>query len=210
MRSNVALRNFPPRSGKLASSFALDDLIRELVTFLILVKMIHGHLPHPDLLRRHNLEGPFGLLAKAVRTGDLRLFSQVLEANQSFYMQKQLYLIIQMQLRNLILRSFWKKLYLIGLAMGAHAENRLNLRLVETAFRALGIAEMTLDEVECLTANLIYNVTVDGSPPSLISVGLHQGVHFTRKEPGRFEQKKCLSGSLYISVTVNRTLIGTR
>jgi hypothetical protein len=97
-------------------------------------------------------------LALAVRTGDLRLFDQVLLANQSFYMKKEIFLVIQLQLRNLILRSFYKKLYLIGLHRGMHQENRLNLRLLEFVLATLGIPNMTIDEVECIAANLIFHV----------------------------------------------------
>ncbi|PJF17496.1 hypothetical protein PSACC_02698 [Paramicrosporidium saccamoebae] len=131
---------------------------RELMVYFVLVKMIHGHLPHPDLLTRHGLDTQFHHLALAVRTGDLRLFDQVLLANQSFYMKKEIFLVIQLQLRNLILRSFYKKLYLIGLNRGMQQENRLNLRLVEFVLATLGIPDMTIDEVECIAANLIFHV----------------------------------------------------
>ena len=86
---------------------------RELMIYLVLVKMIHGHLPLPALLSRHNLTNEFHHLSQALCTGDLRLFDQVLMANQSFYMSKEIFLVIQLQLRNLILRSFFKKLYIL-------------------------------------------------------------------------------------------------
>lgn len=131
---------------------------RELVIYLTLVKLIHGQLPRPELLRRHGLEEAFLPLAQAVRSGDLRLFDRVLLANQAFYMRKELFLLIQLHLRNLILRSLFKKVYLIGLASAAHQENRLNLRLLEAILAALGIPEMGMDEVECIMANLIFHV----------------------------------------------------
>ena len=130
--------------------------------YLVLVKMIHGHLPRPDLLLRHGLVEEFQQLAQALRTGDLRLFDQVLTANQAFYMHKEIFLVIQLQLRNLILRSFLKKLYLIGLNLGAHPENRLNLHLVVAALTTLAIPDMSLDEVECITASLIHHGFIKG------------------------------------------------
>jgi hypothetical protein len=86
---------------------------RELMIYLILVKMIHGHLPLTPLLSRHNLINEFHHLSQALCTGDLRLFDQVLTVNQSFYISREIFLVIQLQLRNLILRSFFKKLYII-------------------------------------------------------------------------------------------------
>jgi hypothetical protein len=52
--------------------------------------------------------------------------------------------------------------YLIGLLNGAHQENRLNLNLIVTTFSILGISDTNLDEVECLTANLIYHGFIKG------------------------------------------------
>lgn len=79
--------------------------------YLVLVRMIHGVLPAPHLLARHNLTPQYAPLAQALRSGDLRLFDQVLLENQTFYMQREIFLVIQLQLRNLILRSFFKKVY---------------------------------------------------------------------------------------------------
>lgn len=135
---------------------------REVMIYYVLVKMIHGHLPTLELLQRHQLQSQFYHLAMAVRTGDLSLFDQVLLANQSFYMQKELFLVIQLQLRNLILRSFFKRIYLIGLQKGYQQENRLNLKVVEVALRALGIPDCSVDEVECIAANLISNGFIKG------------------------------------------------
>lgn len=126
--------------------------------YLVCIKIIHGHLPRESLLHRHKLFAEFAPLAHAVKTGDLRLFDHVLLTNQSFYIQHEIFLLIQMHLRNLILRSFFKKVYLIGLRMALCTEGRLNLKLVEAAFAALQISGMTMDEVECITANLIFHV----------------------------------------------------
>jgi tetratricopeptide (TPR) repeat protein len=133
---------------------------RELMIYFVLVKMIHGNLPHQELLHRHELESQFYYLSAAIRTGDLRLFDQILLANQSFYMQKEIFLLIQLQLRNLILRSFFKKVYLMGLKKGVHQENRLNLKLVEAALSLIGIPNTPLDDVECIAANLIFHVQI--------------------------------------------------
>lgn len=85
---------------------------RELMIYFILVKMIHGHLPSDDLLVRHNLTREFSHLKEAIRTGNLRTFDENLLVNQEFYMKKEIFLLIQLHLRNLILRSFFKKMYI--------------------------------------------------------------------------------------------------
>lgn len=172
--------------------------------YLVLVKMIHGNLPRPELLARHGLSEVFLPLAQAIRSGDLGLFDRVLLTNQAFYMRKELFILIQLHLRNLILRSLFKKVYLIGLAAGAHPENRQSLRLIEGAFYALGIPDMSMDEVECITANLIFHVRPSplkrARTSSNVGLGIHQRLHFSREESGCPQQKECLSTSQHLSL----------
>lgn len=82
------------------------------MVYLVLVRMIHGHLPTTENLERNGLTAVYGPLARALRQGDLRLFERALEAQQAYYMRKELFLVIQLHLRNLILRSFLKKVYI--------------------------------------------------------------------------------------------------
>lgn len=81
------------------------------MVYLVLVRMIHGHLPTAANLERNGLTTVYGPLATALRQGDLRLFEQALNAQQAYYMRKEIFLVIQLHLRNLILRSFLKKVY---------------------------------------------------------------------------------------------------
>ncbi len=82
---------------------------RQVMIYLVVLRMIHGLLPRDACLAAHGLAGPFGALTQAIKSGDLRLFDQALIANQAFYMKMELFLVIQLHLRNLILRSFVKK-----------------------------------------------------------------------------------------------------
>lgn len=153
------------------------NYFREILAYLITMRMIHGSLPKDQLLDKYNLNRHFHDLVLALRRGDLRQFERVLEQNQAFYMCKELYLIIQLHLRNLVLRSFFKKTYpftlrimqcslsrdlicryLLGMALGMNVDGRLNLRLVERVFHIIGMTDVDMDEVECITASLIFNV----------------------------------------------------
>lgn len=80
-----------------------------ILVYLIIVKAIRGLLPTSHALREWGLFDKFGDLVYAIRRGDLRLFDIALMRNQAFYMRVQIFLLIQLHLRNLILRSFVKK-----------------------------------------------------------------------------------------------------
>lgn len=84
---------------------------REIMIYFIVVRMIRGMLPSKELLVRNGLWREFGNLAAALKSGDLRSFDRVLMENQQFYIQKELFLLIQLNLRSMILQSLYKKMY---------------------------------------------------------------------------------------------------
>lgn len=47
--------------------------------------------------------------------------------------------------------------YRMGVSSG---EFRLDLRMILEAFRIIGVPDMDMDQVECLTTNLIFHVSI--------------------------------------------------
>lgn len=140
-----------------------DDLThkREILTYLVPLKIIHGVLPKRDLLARYGLDREYGQLTEAVRTGNLLLFEQVLADNQAFFMQKELFLIIQLHLKNLILRNLFRRIVLVASSMPGATDSRLPLSSLQAGFAVYKL-EQGRDEVECWLANLISEGYVKG------------------------------------------------
>lgn len=134
---------------------------REILTYLVILKTIHGILPKPELLQRYSLEPEYLRLTQAVRSGNLALFDSVLAENQAFYMKKELFLLIQLHLKSLILRNLFRRIYLVSLGLPSNVESRLPLAHLEAGFRVFGM-QVHIDEVECWTANLINDGYIRG------------------------------------------------
>lgn len=161
-------KDFKMAETMLTDAFALchrDDLKhrREILTFLVPLKLIHGALPTHQLLQQYGLDGEFGRLRDAVRTGNLLLFDAVLAENQAFYMQKELFLLIQIHLKSLILRTLFRRIYLVTVGLPGAADSRLPLANLEAGFAVFGMGgHVSRDEIECWTANLVNDGYIRG------------------------------------------------
>lgn len=161
-------KEFKAAETMLTDAFSLchvDDLRhrREILTFLVPLKLIHGALPTHQLLVQYGLEREFGRLRDAVRTGNLVLFDAVLAENQAFYMQKELFLLIQIHLKSLILRTLFRRIYLVTAALPGAVDSRLPLANLQAGFAVFGMgAHVGRDEIECWTANLVNDGYIRG------------------------------------------------
>jgi hypothetical protein len=91
---------------------------RRITIYLIVAKMIQGFLPSEQLLKSLSLEAEFSDLKRSIKNGDLNLFERSLLSNQKFFIKSEVFLIIQLRLKNLIMRSFFKNVYVKGLLRG--------------------------------------------------------------------------------------------
>lgn len=87
-------------------------------------------------------------------SGDLRAFNAHKEAHQSLYIQQGVYLIVE-RAKTIVYRNLFRKLH------GLISSNRLSLVAMAAALTAAG-AEVDVDELECILANLIYLNYVKG------------------------------------------------
>lgn len=166
-RISIHQKEFKAAEDFLSEAFVLchpQDLLhqREILTYLIILKIIHGVLPKQALLQKYGLENEYWQMTQAVRSGNLMLFEQVLEANQAFFVRKELFLLIQLQLKSLILRNLFRKVYVVAMSLPDAVDSRLPLGFLEVAFRVYGIECVGRDEIECFLAGLIYNGYIKG------------------------------------------------
>ena len=78
---------------------------------MIVVKAMRGVMPTRTLLEKYELCEQFWSLIEGVKLGILDKFDAALEANQSFFIKRELYLIILLQLKNIMYRNLVKKVY---------------------------------------------------------------------------------------------------
>jgi len=136
---------------------------RMILQYLVPVKLLLGAQPHPLLLERYNLP-ELAALALAVRRGDLRSFNATMEAHQVAFVRQGLFLVLE-KLKLLLYRNLFKRVCMIDIAKGGGEggggeagtgawTGRMKLAHFQRALAWLG-ADMDLDEIECILANLI-------------------------------------------------------
>lgn len=128
--------------------------LRLILTYLIPVKMLLGHLPHQDLLEKHDLT-QFSDVVKAVRSGSIKILNESLYANEAFFIQTGVYLILE-KLRAITYRTLFKR---VGLLLETH---QIPLQAFLEALKAQGIETIDMDETECIVAGLIYAGNIRG------------------------------------------------
>lgn len=126
---------------------------RQCLLYLVPTRLVLGKLASAGLLAKYSL-GHYTPLCAAVSSGDLRAFNAHKEAHQSLYIQQGVYLIVE-RAKTIVYRNLFRKLH------GLISSNRLSLVAMAAALTAAG-AEVDVDELECILANLIYLNYVKG------------------------------------------------
>jgi hypothetical protein len=139
--------------------YNIEDMRNKKLTLLYLIptKLFLGKVPTVNLLNRYQLI-EFRDLVQAIKSGSIVLFEKTLEDHQTFFMKMGLYLLLQDKLHNMVYRNLVKKVYQISDGTQIH---RLPFTTLHTAMKLLG-SKITLDEVECILANLICKGFIKG------------------------------------------------
>jgi len=132
---------------------------RRILQFLVPVKLLLGKYPQEQLLKKYQLTQFSGLL-DATRRGDLTQFNASLEANQDFFINKGIFLILE-KLKTFVYRNLFRKAYCYCVATKEKNKNQLELKLLLASLRVHGI-DMGIDELECILANLIFQGLIKG------------------------------------------------
>ncbi|KHJ97006.1 PCI domain protein [Oesophagostomum dentatum] len=143
---------------------------RLVLIYLIPVKMFLGHMPTAELLQKYQLE-EFHDVVEAVKEGNLAKLDQALEANEHFFIQCGIFLMLE-KLRAITFRTLFKR---IATIVGGHL---IPLKAFYTIIQYLGVTDVDEDELECIVANLIAEKKIKG----YIS-HQHQKLVISKKDP---------------------------
>ncbi|KAM7365841.1 hypothetical protein PAMP_016741 [Pampus punctatissimus] len=127
---------------------------RMILIYLLPVKMLLGHMPTHQLLRKYDLM-QFADVTKAVSEGNLLLLNEALSKHETFFIRCGIFLILE-KLKIITYRNLFKKVYLL---LRTH---QLPLDAFLVALRMMQVDDVDIEEVQCLLANLIYMGHIKG------------------------------------------------
>lgn len=127
---------------------------RLILIYLLPVKMLLGHMPTNQLLRKYDLM-QFADVTKAVSEGNLLLLNEALAKHETFFIRCGIFLILE-KLKIITYRNLFKKVYLL---LKTH---QLPLDAFLVALKMMQVEDVDIDEVQCILANLIYMGHIKG------------------------------------------------
>lgn len=127
---------------------------RLILIYLVPVKMLLGYIPSKQVLEKYDVT-EFWELVQAVCQGNLRLFDEIMEKHETFFIKCGIYLIVE-KLKIVAYRNLFRKVYLI---LNTH---QIPVEALQHALEYLGQTDVDLDETECIVANLIYEGKIKG------------------------------------------------
>lgn len=127
---------------------------RLILIYLVPVKMLLGYIPSYKVLEKYNVV-EFWELVRAVCQGNLKLFDELLEKHESFFIHCGIYLIVD-KLKIIAYRNLFRRVYLI---LGTH---QIPVEALQAALEFMGQTDVDLDETQCIVANLIFEGKIKG------------------------------------------------
>ncbi|KAF5902619.1 PCI domain-containing protein 2, partial [Clarias magur] len=121
---------------------------RLILIYLLPVKMLLGHMPTNQLLKKYDLM-QFAEVTKAVSEGNLLMLNEALAKHETFFIRCGIFLILE-KLKIITYRNLFKKVYHL---LKTH---QLPLDAFLVALKMMQVEEVDIDEVQCILANLIY------------------------------------------------------
>ena len=132
---------------------------RLILQYLIPVRLILGSLPTQKLLLAYDVR-EFSDIVEAMRRGDARLLNSALDDGEATFIKQGTYLILE-KLRMSVYRTLFKKVHAIHGELEPAKANQLALSKFQIALKFCG-ADVDVDEVECIVANLIFRKFIKG------------------------------------------------
>uniref|UniRef100_A0A8C2KLX6 PCI domain-containing protein 2 n=1 Tax=Cyprinus carpio TaxID=7962 RepID=A0A8C2KLX6_CYPCA len=127
---------------------------RLILIYLLPVKMLLGHMPTHQLLKKYDLM-QFADVTKAVSEGNLLLLNEALVKHETFFIRCGIFLILE-KLKIITYRNLFKKVYHL---LKTH---QLPLDAFLVALKMMKVEDVDIDEVQCILANLIYMGHIKG------------------------------------------------
>jgi hypothetical protein len=121
-----------------------------ILTFLIPLRIIRGHLPSRDLMQRFPvLDELYAPFTAAIRTGDISAYDAALNKWERRLVELNLWLTLE-KARELCLRGLFRRVW-----VASQKGTRIPISMFHSALRISGI-KVDPEEAECLVANMIY------------------------------------------------------
>lgn len=136
---------------------------RLVLLYLIVAKMLSsGTVPNDWVLEAHDFAF-LKPLCQAVRKGSINAYLQQVQQYRMFFLQTELYLVLQVQMKQVIYRNLLR-LTCSVYRKASGIEGRLPIEVIVCAFSIVcpGQNDWNAEHVECITANLIAKGMVKG------------------------------------------------
>lgn len=126
---------------------------QRILVSLVPVELCLGVLPREVIATTYGLT-ELVQIGKAIRHGDVNTFENILEKYQKSFIRIGIYLVLE-QAKTLLYRCLFKGIYRVL------DNTRINLVSIEAALQWLN-QDVSLNEIECLVANLIFQGKIKG------------------------------------------------
>mmetsp|Transcript_25624 Transcript_25624/g.59693 ORF Transcript_25624/g.59693 Transcript_25624/m.59693 type:complete len:408 (-) Transcript_25624:169-1392(-) len=132
---------------------------RNILLYLVPCKLRLGVLPTQELLQMYNLNLFMGIV-KAIREGNVQLFSEKMQEHAAEFLKMGTYLLM-MKLKFFVWRSLCKGIHhVVGKKLPEKDAHKMDLAKFEHVFQWQD--DCDADETACMLANLIYSGAVKG------------------------------------------------
>ncbi|CEO94931.1 PCI domain-containing protein [Plasmodiophora brassicae] len=134
---------------------------RKILEFLIPVKLYLGKYPKRRLLEKYKLMHFHGIVA-AMSLGRLDLFENELKKHEEAYIKKGVFLTLE-QLKMFVYRNLFSRVLAVQQARPTNTKKSLlPFDVMQLAMRLNNRPDIDCNEIECITANLIYDKFLKG------------------------------------------------
>ncbi|KAH9060931.1 hypothetical protein EDB87DRAFT_1683052 [Lactarius vividus] len=121
-----------------------------ILTYLIPLRILRGHLPTTDLLKRFPvLDELYTPFISAIRKGDIHGFDTALDKNERRLVDLNIWLTLE-KAREICIRGLFRRVWVVS-----EKTNRISVAMFHSSLRVSGM-EVSSEEAECLVANMIY------------------------------------------------------
>ncbi|KAG2013168.1 hypothetical protein CC2G_010104 [Coprinopsis cinerea AmutBmut pab1-1] len=129
---------------------------QRILTYLIPLRILKGHLPSLELLRRFPvLDQLYSPFIKAIRSGDVQAYDKALEQGEQRLLELNLWLTLE-KARELSLRGLFRKIW-----VAVEKTTRMPIAMFHAGLKISGI-DVPVEEAECYVANMIYRGFIRG------------------------------------------------
>lgn len=132
-----------------------------ILKYLIPVGLLLGRLPSSKLVQKYQgILGPYVPLAESLRSGNIGMFYETMEAQRNVLVKDGTYLLLE-KLQASVYRRLLRKVWIIHAQQEPGKAAQIPLSMFDTALTIAGM-NIGMDEIECIAANLISRKYVKG------------------------------------------------